>query len=226
VIRQIAGEVARVGGTASESGRDADFAQLSVALATAGPLIRWSVAPAHSLAAPRITLVGERGTASLEMRAESGCSVTITGENVTPNSQWPAMDLVAQSWQQIERAITGEEQPPAWVDAARTLDIADCVSESVRRGRWIDAVQEDYSGEGAYKGLMGMLGCGLLLLALASFLAVALFQMVARQAGLRDVAALLGKWPYALLVILCAFLVLQAVRWLRPRGVPRAGSGR
>jgi hypothetical protein len=217
LIRSVSGEISRVGATAAEGGRDADFAQLSVTLATAGPLVRWSVVPGHALKAPRLTLVGERGTATLEMPAAAPWSITLAGADA-PQAHWTMTDLVAESWQHIERAIAGEAPPPAWTDAARTLDTADCVTESVRRGRWIDAVQENYSGEGAYKGLMGMVGCGLLLLALASFLIVALFQMVARQAGWRDVAALLGKWPQALLVILCAFLALQALRWLRPRG--------
>lgn len=227
LIRTLTGEVSRIGATthlqtvAHEGGGtvgDADYAQLSIAMATAGPLARWSVVPAHALAGPRIQLIGAGGTATLELPADDGWSITTAGEGAADGFQWPRVDLAAETWQSIERAVAGEDDAaPSWLDAARTLDLADCAQESVRRGRWIDAVQENYTEEGSYKGLMGMVGCGLLLLAVASFLMVALLQMVARQAGWRDVAALLGKWPHVLLVILCIFLALQALRWLGPR---------
>jgi hypothetical protein len=119
--------------------------------------------------------------------------------------------------EQIEATERGEPIAPDWLDIARAVDAADMVEVSLRRGRTVDLYNEAYTEQGTFKGVMGIAGCGLLLLALFVLLAAAVGQKAARLAGFDGLAALLGHWHYALLALLVVFLVLQLFSFAAPR---------
>jgi hypothetical protein len=122
----------------------------------------------------------------------------------------------------LESAVAGEAFSPTWLDAARAADAADMVEVSLRRSRTIDLYNETYSEQGTFKGVMGIAGCGLILLALFTLLGAAIGQKTARFLGWDGVAAAFGHWHYALLAVLVAFLLLQLLRFAVPAAKPDA----
>ncbi len=77
------------------------------------------------------------------------------------------------------------------------------------RGRTIDLHREEFTDIGTFKGTMASLGCGLLMAGLALVVFVAMFRVLAVQAGWNGVVQILDFWPYLLLAVLGIFLVLQ-----------------
>jgi hypothetical protein len=71
---------------------------------------------------------------------------------------------------------------------------------------------EPFTEESAFKGLMGMAGCGLLLLGLTMVVLVAIGDAAARFFQWHGAANVLGKWPILLAVLLVLFLLLQLLR--------------
>ena len=57
-----------------------------------------------------------------------------------------------------------QEPPAIWPDAARTIELAETIPRSVKRGRGIDLHQEEFSELGTFRGTMASLGCGIIIL--------------------------------------------------------------
>jgi hypothetical protein len=231
LVRAIAGDVTRISAVGVPQGvasPDRDFSALNVYLTTqSGPTVRWAIDRLLPPGDGRITIDGQSGRAVLAMTgdrwsltisqgndspegAESNSPLTETTETFEP---WPG---AAASLANLEAAAAGRPITPAWLDAARAADIADMLEVSLRRSRTIDIYNETYNEQGTFKGMMGIAGCGLLLVALFMLLAAALGQKTAKFLGLDWLVTAFGYWHYALLAVLVAFLALQLLRFAVP----------
>ncbi len=230
LVRAIVGDVTRisaVGVPQGDASPDRDFAGLNVYLTTTrGTTVRWAIDRQLAAAGGRITLEGERGRAVVAMNDErwsllfdaDDAEASASEESFPP---WRPAEVVLAN---LEAAVAGRAFSPDWLDAARGADVADMVEVSLRRGRTIDLYNETYSEQGTFKGVMGIAGCGLILLALFTLLGAALGQKTARFLGFEGLAAAFGHWHYGLLAVLVAFLLLQLLRFVVPKTATKAGD--
>ncbi|MBI3469100.1 MAG: hypothetical protein HY000_39350, partial [Planctomycetes bacterium] len=89
-------------------------------------------------------------------------------------------------------------------------ELAEGVERSLLKGRTIEIQREDHSEQGTFKGMMTSVGCGLLMISLLVVLAAAL----ASGLGFQQ----FRFWPYLLLGVLGAFLLMQLLQLVIPRG--------
>lgn len=221
LVRGLAGDVTRLHAMTAGGGHDDDaaYANLSVSLGLrSGGLVRWSIGAPEGQAGAVLIVVTTGARAVLGMiRPDEWWLETTTSEG-THRQTFPAWQGEQKALARFRAALRGQATRPDWLDSARAVDLAETVRESLRRGRTIDLFNETYSEDASFKGAMGIAGCGLLLFGLFSVLVVAALQMLARQMEWRGAAAVLGKWPYLLLVVFGVFLLLQLLRFIIPRG--------
>jgi myo-inositol 2-dehydrogenase/D-chiro-inositol 1-dehydrogenase len=98
---------------------------------------------------------------------------------------------------------------PTWLDACRSVELAETIARSLKRGRTIELHYEDFSEQSTFKGMMTSLGCGLLV--------AALFIMLLAAVGGRLGLPFARHWVTLLLLLLGSFLALQALRLVFPR---------
>jgi myo-inositol 2-dehydrogenase/D-chiro-inositol 1-dehydrogenase len=202
LIRAIAGDMTRLGAMA---GAAADSAYGSLGVQMSGPsgvAARWSVIGIQAADGAKITLLGSKGKATVDERPGSEpwiLELTTPGHvDVQPQREW---DPAAAALVGLAGAIRGERADPDWVDAARSVELAETIDRSLKKGRTIELYYEDYTEAGTFKGTMASVGCGLLLLGLFLLGAVAIVE----QLGVPYVRS----WPYLLVGVLGAFLVSQ-----------------
>ena len=104
-----------------------------------------------------------------------------------------------------------------WPDAARTIELAETIPRSVKRGRGIDLHQEEFSELGTFRGTMASLGCGIIMVGLFVVFIATLVGGVARAARWEFGERLASIWPYVILATLLLFLVLQFLPFLLPK---------
>ncbi len=181
---------------------DSAYASLGVQMSgPSGMAARWSVVPATAPGA-KLVLVGSSGRATVEIAsADEPWSIELVAGGERRRQTFEAWNPAAAALDQLTRALDGAAVEPTWVDAARSVELADTIDRSLHRGRTIELYYEDHSEEGTFKGLMTSLGCGLLVFAMALVVVVS----VAEQLGVPNTRF----WPYALLGGLGAFLILQ-----------------
>lgn len=215
LLRALCGEPNKVSALAP-SADAAGYAALGVQLSgPSGVAVRWSVAPARDEPAGKVTLWYERGEAVLRLPARGTrrdeppwrLEVSTEGKN---GETWPDFDPPGEALETFARAVAGEAVRPDWSDAARSVELAEAVERSLRRGRTVELYHEDFSEEATFKGTMTSLGCGILMFGLATLVVAAAFGQH-------------GRWLYVLLVVFGAFLALQLFR-LVFRGRPKAGE--
>ncbi len=201
VLRRIAGDMTRLGAMAGGSGERA-YANLGVQMSgPTGVAARWTVVPAATPGA-KIALVGSDGRATVEVASANGpWKIEMMAGDQRRSQTFEAWDPAVATLDQLALAIAGAAVAPTWVDAARSIELADTIDRSLHKGRTIELYYEDHSEEGTFKGLMTSLGCGILVFALGLVVVVS----VAEQLGMPNTRF----WPYALLGGLALFLVLQ-----------------
>ena len=230
VIRVLIGDPSRL---MALGGGDAGWANLAVGLS--GPdqvSVRWQVAKGHTRELT-IQLICERGRLCIDI-PERACGVWA----VTQQTDGGISDLLPEfpsetaPFQPAEvllelllLAVKGDADnhsnssiPPAiWPDAARTIELAETIPRSVKRGRGIDLHQEEFSELGTFRGTMASLGCGIIMAGLFILFLATLVGGVARAAGWSFGERLAAIWPYAILTTLILFLILQLLPFLLPK---------
>jgi len=83
---------------------------------------------------------------------------------------------------------------------------------------------ETYTEAGVFKGLMGMAGCGLLLLGLMITVLGTTVGALLDRIGFEVAANIVGKWPFVLVAIFVVFLALQLMRLVVPIAADGADS--
>jgi len=235
LVRVLCGELTKVSALGSPPPA-ASFANLGVQLSgPEGVLVRWSVGPAESSAVGRLTVISPAGKAVLMMpegdlpwtleRADRLCaglptlhaggdlrSIAWHGQETVPQQgkeTFANFDPSAVALRKLEELVMGGAVRPDWLDAARTIELAEGVERSLLKGRTVEIHREDHSEQGTFKGTMTSVGCGLLVVSLLIMLAAAL----ASGLGLQQ----FRFWPYLLLGVLGIFLLLQLLQLLIPR---------
>ena len=230
IIRVLVGDPPRL---MALGGGDAGWATLAVGLS--GPdqvSVRWHVSKGKT-SELSIQLLCEHGTVCVDIppKACGTWKVTYTSEleGVDPLLNFPsetldfdpAHVLLARLLQTTggTSEISSEKLiPPAtWPDAARTIELAETIPRSVKRGRGIDLHQEEFSELGTFRGTMASLGCGIIMAGLFLVFVATLVGGVARAAGWSFGERLASIWPYAILTTLLLFLVLQFLPFLLPK---------
>lgn len=190
---------------------EVNFANLGVQMSgPAGALVRWSVAAGAEAGGARWNFVGARGQAKLEIPADEQVwklEARRTGA-AAQDETFPPWDAPALALDEIEQARAGGPLKPDWLDAANTMELADAVEHSLQRGRTIELQYESASEQSTFKGLMSGIGCFLLI-------GVLLF-VIAATTAVHFGMPLADYWPYALLALLLAFLLLQTLRLAFP----------
>ena len=215
LVRALCGDMTHVAALAPAEGAGR-YANLGVQLnGPRGIVVRWSVEPTQATPRGRLTLIGSRGQAVLEMpdasdgHAAASWQVEIASAAGSRSETFPPWDPAAVALTQLARVVAGEEVEPTWVDAARSVELRETIGRSLAKGRTIELYYEDYSEQATFKGTMTSLGCGLLVAALIS-LGVAAF---AARIGVRWA----GYWLYILLGLFALFLLLQLFKLVFPR---------
>ena len=230
VIRVLIGDPSRL---MALGGGDAGWANLAVGLS--GPdqvSVRWQVAKGNTRELT-IQLICERGRLCIDI-PEQACGVWAVTQQTDADvsNPLPAFPTETVAFQPAEvllelllHAVTGDADnrsnssiPPAmWPDAARTIELAETIPRSVKKGRGIDLHQEEFSELGTFRGTMASLGCGIIMAGLFILFLATLVGGVARAAGWTFGERLAAIWPYAILTTLILFLILQLLPFLLPK---------
>jgi hypothetical protein len=230
VIRVLIGDPSRL---MALGGGDAGWANLAVGLS--GPdqvSVRWQVAKGHTRELT-IQLICERGRLCIDI-PERDCGVWAVTQQTDAGisdllPEFPSETVAFQPAEVLLEllllAVKGDADnhsnssvPPAiWPDAARTIELAETIPRSVKRGRGIDLHQEEFSELGTFRGTMASLGCGIIMAGLFILFLATLVGGVARAAGWSFGERLAAIWPYAILTTLILFLILQLLPFLLPK---------
>ena len=218
LIRAVTGEVSRIGAMGAATA-EVSFANLGVQMSgPSGVLARWSVGPLEGGEAARISLLGVRGKATLHMPAAGPWTLAIGTGPAEDRGDFVVWDPARAALAQLAEAVAGKAVQPDWVDAARSVELAETIERSLRKGRNVDLHYEEYTEQGTFKGMMTSLGCGLLIGGLTLVFVVALVDNVAR--AMKRPIPLLDLWPYFLLGLLGLFLLLQFLSLLFAKDEP------
>lgn len=203
LIRAIAGDMTRLGAMAGGAAGDSAYGSLGVQMSgPAGVISRWSVMGVSTTDGAQITLLGSGGKATVDVRpADQPWSMDLVTHGQSNVKTYDAWDPAGAALAGLARAMRGEAVEPGWVDAARSVELAETIDRSLKKSRTIELYYEDYTETGTFKGTMTSVGCGLLLLAMFLLGVVA----IAEQIGVPYTRF----WPYLLVVVLGVFLVLQ-----------------
>lgn len=202
VVRAIAGDMTRLGSMVADH-ETPDYANLGVQMSgPAGIAARWSVAPVHDSVGARITLTGSRGRVTLDVRPDGRpWTLALVADGQSQTQEFAAWDAAAASLDALAAAMAQQPGSPDWVDACRSVELAETIDRSLAKARTIELYYEDHTEEGTFKGTMTSLGCGLLLAAAFMLALVG----VAEQMNIPYVR----YWPYVMVAILGVFLFMQ-----------------
>jgi hypothetical protein len=190
VIRALAGPVKSVS-AAGDLNRDA--VSLSVQMTSYdGALVRWSVEPAAGDAEPTLTLIGTQGKLLHTLVAQEKDLQILLDD--------------------LSHAIVGAREPYlTWIEACRATEIADTVPRCLARGKTIELYNEEHTEEGAFKGVMAVGGCLILMIGLLAVVFVAIME------GLKIPLyrfSLWSNWPVYIAGAFVFFLLLQLFRFV------------
>jgi myo-inositol 2-dehydrogenase/D-chiro-inositol 1-dehydrogenase len=213
VLRAILGEIEALTATGDPPGADPDL-ELVVQLRGAGPLRGEARIRPDAAASTRLTLLGERGSLSLDVEAHRLTLTRPGAEEPIELPPWePHEALMAVLASSMGRRDAGESPSPSLLDGTRAMELSEAVNRSLRRGRTVELYYESISEESTFKSVMTSTGC---LVFLASLFVLPL-AMVGAAIGL--------KWalyvPYLIPPALILFVILQTLRpaFRRPRAI-------
>lgn len=187
------------------------LANLSVQLVGADGLVaRWSVVPAHGAKQGRLTLIGSRGKAVLNMSQGGHWSREIHGDQPATQTFDQETSPERLFWQ-LSHAASGDEfyDDSAWLNACRDQETSEAADRSLARGKTIELFNEAHTEESSFKGVMAAGGCLVLTFALLAVFLAALVDGL--QMPLRN-WTVWRLWPVYLLVPVAFFLALQLLQ--------------
>lgn len=194
IIRDVLGAVKTVSASGNLSGEGPS--NLSVQMTTdTGRLARWAMEPASSDAVATMTLFGAKGKVTRDIGAG------------TAERQSEAERFLNEF---IRMLSGGEATLPAWLDACRASEVADTVPRCLARGKTIELYNEEHTEEGAFKGVMAVGGCLILMIGLLLVIFVAMVEGL--QLPLHRFA-LWNNWPLYICAAFFFFLLLQLFRF-------------
>jgi hypothetical protein len=225
LLQFVAGDATKLHALGSVSGSTAagPYANLAVQLTCENGLVgRWTVSPVEDQPGARVTLVGAKGKAILSMPQQNApwrLETRTAGQSTS--DEYPEWDPAATALEKLAAARDGAVVDPTWNEAARTVELAETIDMSLKRGRTIDLHHEEFSDIGTFKGTMASAGCALLMGGVLLVVLVAIADVVAAQAGWNRLAGVFHQWPFLLLGVFGGFLLLQLLLLI---GKPRQQS--
>jgi len=161
IVRNLVGPVKQVSAMSSAP-LQGPFDNLSITLKTASStLITWSLdrsaAPEHRT----LSLVGENQTCAFTL--SSNHAKWIPKVDTFPHQELSSSNPAVTFLETLPERLEQAETDNSWLHWCQDLEIAETVPISLRRRRTIDILDEKRTEEGAFKGIMSMGGCGLLL---------------------------------------------------------------
>src|SRR6185503_18285975 len=110
-----------------------------------------------------LTVICERMKASVSMAASGDWLVRYAGDVSSTESLSNISDAVVP-FAQLSWGNAGDARydPNSWLAACRDQEAAEAVDRSLARGRTIELFNEEHTEEEAFKGVMAMGGCLLL----------------------------------------------------------------
>ena len=194
-----------------------DLSGLSVQLQGAAKIpVHWSAARADGEITALLTLVGDKGRLEVaiphpantgnEAHADPWVLKNVADPDV-PLKQLASHNGPLQTCAQLDQAV--HEQSPTtgevnWDQAVKAVEIVDAIQLSLQRGRTVDVHHQQLTEQLAFRGMMSIFGCGLLLLGFLILLAAGVL-------GDTFYPPLFAWWPVGLAVLLVLFLLLQLV---------------
>lgn len=211
IVREIVGPIKSVGAMGSLDDR-AGAISLAVQLTSeSGCLVRWSLEPAAGELAARITLLGRAGKAI--------CNMPAIGDWQTRFHDDAAPDIVdnrSHEATQLFAALTADADAtlsplPAWVDACRAQEVVDTIPRCLARNKTVELYNEEHTEESAFKGVMAVGGCLILMLGLLLLFVVAVIESL--QLPLYRFSVW-NNWPLYICAGFSFFLLLQLLRFV------------
>ena len=208
-----------------------DLAGLSVQLQGPSKIpVHWSAARDSGETAATLTLIGDKGQLEVAIphfaKADSKANLDPwILENVSdrgvPVKRLASHDGPLQTCARLDQAVharaTGQTSTTGktsttgevdWDSTVKTMEIVDAVQMSLQRGRTVAVHHQQLTEQLAFRGMMSIFGCGLLLLGFLILLA-------AGVVGDTLYPPLFFWWPGGLAILLILFLLLQLVPHLR-----------
>jgi predicted dehydrogenase len=194
-----------------------DFSGLSVQLQGAAKIpVHWSAARADGEITALLTLVGDKGQLEVAIPHPANAGIEANGDpwvlrNVAdpevPINHLASHNGPLQTCTRLDQAV--HEQSPTrgeaeWDQAVKAVEIVDAVQFSLQRGRTVDVHHQQLTEQLAFRGMMSIFGCGLLLLGFLILLAAGVL-------GDTFYPPLFAWWPVGLALLLVLFLLLQLV---------------
>lgn len=221
MTRPLAGPINKVSAMTSAGVRSSpdtiNYGTLSVHLSgAANVLVRWSVLAADA-EKTRLTFLGTRGRAVIEAGPTEPWWLETEIAGQTTSETFAAVDCAALALPALVSRFQPSSHEPSpgvaaglsdWIDACRTMELADAVDHSLQRGRTIELYFETPTEHATFKGVMSGVGCLLLIAGLL----VLIVATTAVHAGV----PLAAYWPYLLLGVLLVFLLLQTLKLVFP----------
>ena len=193
-------------------GDGSNYANLGVQMAGPGPIVvRWSIGPADESPGGRLTVVGARGKAILQMPDAAAWQLEVRADGCAQTEAYLQWDAAEAALDELRAALEGAPPRVDWCEAARAVELTEAIDRSLARGRTIELHNEEFTDIGTFKGTMTSLGCGLLLGGLGLMFGIGIVEIVARKLGLVKFADSLRLWPYWLVGFLVIFLLLQFI---------------
>ncbi len=227
LLSEMCGEIKSVAAMGPEV-TAAKYTNLNVQMTgTAGRLAHWSVEPTSDSPHATISVVTSKQTIKLDMtdyedRAQwSLAGLGDEGVDVAAD-ETDLADVIAA---RLATPANAEAAQTSWQDATRSIELTETVTRSLKKGRTIKLHAEGRGEEDAFKGTMATLGCGILIGIMFLLFGLAAAFYIARVSGIKwvnNIASWLGYWPYALLAVLVAFLLIQFLWFV----IPSKGGGR
>ena len=229
MVRPFSGAVHKVSAmTSSGAGASTgavNYGTLSVQMSSvSNVLVRWAVVTASESAIARYLFLGTSGKAVVETSGACWRSeIHAAPEPMIATAEgfdWASAALpqlvdrlrIADSSTRDENETLSITAPLDWLDACRTMELADAVEHSRERGRTIELHYDTPSEHATFKGVMSGVGCFLLI--------AGLVVLVAATTAVNAGVPLADYWPYALLAVLVVFLLLQCLRLVFPSDRP------
>jgi hypothetical protein len=218
LLRRLIGTIQTVtaSGPAAAIGRDPlgpkikelpSLGNLSVSFTGEGGLTaRWSIVRGGRGESARLSVIGERGSAVLEMPKEGDWALIVNAEAESREPRAQQHEAEVLFWQLTHAAAGEVPDEDAWLAVCRDQEAAEAIDRSLARGRTIELFNESHSEEQSFKGVMAMGGCLLLLAALLIVFLVVLVESL--QLPIREFWVW-RLWPVYLLVPIVVFLLLQ-----------------
>ncbi|MFP6619640.1 MAG: hypothetical protein VB877_09870 [Pirellulaceae bacterium] len=161
IVRNLVGPTTQVSAMSSAA-LTGPFDNLNITLKTdSSTLVTWSLDRSAAPDQRTVAIVGEKQTYTFSLSLNH--SAWHPQAAVLPELDFASTDTASLFLATLPDRLALADSDESWLHWCQDLEIAETVPISLRRRRTIDILDEKRTEEGAFKGIMSMGGCGLLL---------------------------------------------------------------